>query len=94
MGSGVSLNYKGSSGFGTILGGCLSVIVTLFFTIFVSIQIFAWLFKPSFSQTFAVEYLPRKSNTTFTVPLKEFIPSFSVYNYDTDVETYDVWENN
>ena len=78
----MSLNYKGSSGFGTILGGCLSLMVTLFFTLFVGIQLFAWVFKPSFNQTFAVEYLPRKSNSTYTIPIRQFIPSFSVFNDD------------
>ena len=35
LGSGVSLNYKGSSGFGTILGGALSLFTSLFFLAFI-----------------------------------------------------------
>ena len=37
LGSGISLNYRGDSGYGTILGGTLSLILSLFvaaFTIF------------------------------------------------------------
>jgi len=49
LGSGVSFNYRGSSGFGTILGGTLSLITTLFFSTFIFLQLYAWMFQPSFS---------------------------------------------
>jgi len=44
LGAGVSLNFKGSSQFGTILGGCLSLLTSIFFAFFVIIQVYAWLF--------------------------------------------------
>ena len=50
LGSGVSLNYKGSSQFGTITGGCLSVCTTIFFAIFIVVQLYSWLFQPSYNQ--------------------------------------------
>ena len=34
LGSGISLNYRGESGFGTILGGCLSLSLSLFIASF------------------------------------------------------------
>ena len=50
LGSGVSLNYKGSSQFGTITSGCLSVCTTIFFAIFIVVQLYSWLFQPSYNQ--------------------------------------------
>ena len=59
LGSGVSLNYKGSAQYGTILGGCLTICTTVFFTIFIGVQMYAWLFKPSYNETLGVEYIGR-----------------------------------
>lgn len=49
LGSVVTLNHKGSGGFGTILGGTLSLLLSLFVAAFLSIQGFAWATSPSFS---------------------------------------------
>ena len=38
---GVRLGFK-HQGEGTILGGCLSLLTTLFFTTFISVQLYAW----------------------------------------------------
>lgn len=44
FGSGVSLNYRGGSGYGTITGGILSCITSLFFLAFIGVQLYTWLF--------------------------------------------------
>ena len=49
LGSSVSINFKGKSGFGTMLGGIISLIVTLFVALFVIVQLYAWLFSPSYN---------------------------------------------
>ena len=63
LGAGVSLNYRSNASFGTILGGVLSVITTLFFTAFTGLCIYTWAFLPQFNQTFTQSYLQRKSDT-------------------------------
>ena len=35
MGSGISLNYRGEATYGTILGGCLSMALTLYIAAFI-----------------------------------------------------------
>ena len=49
LGSGVKINYKGNAGYGTILGGIFSLLVSLFFTVFISAQVYGWLFEPSYN---------------------------------------------
>ena len=51
LGSSININYKGSDSFGTVLGGCLSLFMTLFFTFFIFTQLWSWNFAPSYSQT-------------------------------------------
>jgi len=59
MGSGISLNYRGDSGFGTILGGCLSLTLSLFVAAFMSLQGISWAFSPAFKQTVSKSYIHR-----------------------------------
>ena len=59
LGSGVSVNHKGSSGYGTILGGIFSLFFSVFIAIFFASQIFAWFFHPSYNQTFTSSYLQK-----------------------------------
>ena len=82
LGSGVSLNYRGDSGFGTILGGILSLIGTLFFTMFIGIQLYTWMFKPSYSQSFGVKYLNKQEKTVYDIPMTSFLPTMAVARLD------------
>ena len=50
LGKGVSLNYRGSPKFGTITGGFFSLIVRLFITSFVILQIAAWCLETSYKE--------------------------------------------
>ena len=78
LGSGVSLNYRGESGFGTILGGLLSLIVTVFFTMFIGLQIYSWMFKASYNQSYSVSYLNRKDKNVYDIPITSFMPTVTV----------------
>ena len=57
MGLGVSLNYQGSAGFGTVLGGCCSLLVSMFIGVFTTIQLYGWLFAPSYNQLNWEDYM-------------------------------------
>ena len=45
LGSTINLNYRGSSGFGTICGGCLSLALSIFVAGFIGLQVYAWAFN-------------------------------------------------
>lgn len=49
LGQGVHFSHKNKFGIGTAVGGACSLLVTLFFTLFASIELYAWLFAPAFS---------------------------------------------
>ena len=89
LGSGVSLNYRGDSGFGTILGGTLSLIATLFFTMFIGIQLYSWMFQPSYNQSFGVEYLNKREKTVYEIPMTSFLPTVGVARLDENYEPFD-----
>ena len=50
LSSTVNLNYKGQMKHGTVLGGCVSCLTNTFFTIFISMQIYGWVFQPAYDQ--------------------------------------------
>ena len=90
LGSSVSLNYKGSAQYGTIVGGCLSLCTTIFFVAFIGIQMYTWLFKPNYNEAISVGYLPRKNPTAYEVPVTQFLPTFAVVsNYLASVDEWD-----
>ena len=73
------MNYKGSSGYGTIMGGCISLVVTTFTFVFIGIQLYALVFEPSYNQNESVDYLSRTSAEVYEVPIRSFIPSFGYF---------------
>lgn len=84
LGSSVTLHYKQQREFGTVLGGCCSVLVNLFFALFICSQLYAWILKPSFDQTFSLSYIPQDANEYYTVKLDEFLPIFTVGTLDVE----------
>ena len=78
LGSSISLNYRGSSGFGTILGGCLSLALSIFVAGFMGLQCFAWAFQSSYSQSFEKTYLQRRSSETYEISAQQFLPSAAI----------------
>ena len=86
----MSLNFRGSTQFGTIIGGCFSLALTIFFALFIGMQLFAWLFQPSYNDSFSVGYLSREAYTTYDIPVSQFLPTFAIVsNYYTGVSPAD-----
>ena len=78
----MSLNYRGGSNYGTILGGVFSCVATIFFALFIAVQLYSWLFEPNFSQTFSKAYLHRDSNETYTIDTRIFLPTLTIVSVD------------
>ena len=77
LGSGVTLNYRGSAQFGTMLGGFVSLHTGMFFAIFVIFQMFTWIFDPNYNQQVAVSYLAR-GDDAYVIPISSFLPTFAI----------------
>ena len=95
MVKGISLNYRGDSGFGTILGGCLSLSLSLFIFTFMTLQGIAWAFTPRFNQQLAHTYLHRDEETIYTIPVQSFLPTIGIYSVPKGkMSDPSSWENN
>ena len=77
LGSGVALNYRGSAQFGTMLGGCVSLFASMFFGVFVIVQLFTWIFDPNYDQQVALSYLGGGADA-YDIPTSTFLPTFSI----------------
>ena len=92
LGSPVILHYKEENGFGTCLGGCISFLLTIFMTSFVTFQIYAWMFAVDYRSEIEVTYLSRKDNETYTIPTTQFLPMFEIVDYyGTGMEDPKYW---
>ena len=78
IGSGVTLNYNGSSGFGTIFGGCLSIMTWLFFLTFTGLQLYLWLTDPNYTATAKISYLDRTNPVAYTIPTTSYMPTITI----------------
>ena len=80
LGSGVSLNYRGTPQFGTLLGGCISLLVSIFFALFVIISLYGWAFEPEYKEEISVSYLDLnkygQNGTDYDIPTSIFLPTF------------------
>ena len=61
----MSINHKGEAGFYTVTGGYL-----FFVSMFILVQLYAWISQALYNQSFGVSYLDRK-NKQNPVALKE-----------------------
>ena len=84
LGSLISLTHSGSAQYGTFLGGCISIIVTTFFFLFISIQLIAWQFYPAYDIITESGYLSTADPESFKVSMPEFMPYFKVITEDKD----------
>ena len=78
LGNHMTLHYKEQRGFGTVLGGCCSIFVSLMVAFIVFMQFWAFFFKPSFQENLEVEYTKRGENSIQDIPLIDFMPTFAV----------------
>ena len=92
LGNHVTLHYKEQQGFGTVLGGCCSMFVSITVAFIVFMQFWAFFFKASFEENFAVEYLKRGETKIQEIPLIDFMPAFAVLETDPETGAYD-WNN-
>ena len=54
------------------------MLATAFFTLFIGVQLFAWIFTPQFNQGVEVGYLARTANETYEIPISSFLPTVAV----------------
>ena len=76
LGSTVNLKYRNQPSYGTLLGGCISLLTTLFFFTLICLQLYAWLFQPSYDQLLGVSYLKPDSKEIYTVSVMKYLPTF------------------
>lgn len=57
LGTGISLNYNGTSEYGTVLGGCCTMFVWAIFLLFTTIQVFEWVLNANWSSNTTVSYI-------------------------------------
>ena len=67
LSSNVNLNYKGESKFGTICGGCVSLLTSCFFTVFIITQLFGWLFNEKYNQVLGSTYLENGHSKVYNI---------------------------
>ena len=53
---------------------------SVFFTLFIGIQFYAWVFVPEYNQSLSTTYLSRDSVEPYTVPFSLFLPTFVIIN--------------
>ena len=94
LGANVKLNFKGSPQYGTVIGGCFSLLVTAFFVLFIGLQLFAWLFDPEYKQEILVKYHSRNEPVTYEIPLKSFLPSVVVVENFSGLTSQSEWITN
>ena len=87
LGYPVYLHYKGGKGFGTVLGGCCSIMVMTFFTLFIMFQIVAFFIEADYSSETRYGYLPLKSTESYNITTKDFLPSVQIIGPDFDSPT-------
>ena len=78
------MNYRGEAGFGTIIGGFLSLVFNAFFLLFIFIQLYSWLFQASFNQSLSVTYLDNSEKTIYDIPATSFLPTCAVATFGRD----------
>ena len=62
-----------------MFGGACSFFLTLFFTLFLGMQLYAWLFQPNYNEQLNRGFLPHKSNETYVMPTTDFLPAIAVF---------------
>ena len=74
----INFFYRGATAQGTFVGGCISCCASIFFAIFVIIQLSAWLFYPDFNELMSVKYLDKGSAVLYEIPIESFLPTITI----------------
>ena len=98
FGSWAKFNYRGESGYGTGYGGCCSVIVTIISFLFIVMQLYGWIFQPSYNQDQTTTYLSNSSDqaNAYEITPGGFLPTFivSTHHKSSDNALLDDYEYN
>lgn len=76
-------NYNGKAKLGTSPGGCASLILWYFSTIFLCVQLYGFLFEPSYSERGSTSYIPESKNVTYDVGTADYLPAFMITTHFT-----------
>ena len=76
MGAKVSLNYRGTPEYGTIIGGCLSLSVSIFLAVFLILTVYDWAINPKYYKQMEVGYLSEDPQPIYEIPTSNFLPTF------------------
>jgi len=68
MGSKVSLNYRGTPDYGTIIGGCLSLSILIFLALFLILTVYDWDKSPTYYQQMEVGYFSEDPQPIYKIP--------------------------
>ena len=51
---------------------------TIFFTLFITLQVFGWILKPAYEETISQSYIPVDQIEKYTIKKEEFLPFFVI----------------
>jgi hypothetical protein len=74
----INFYFRGYTKQGTLLGGCFSCCASIFFFVFIVVQLWSWMFQPSFNESLSIHYLPKVSNYVYDIPINRFLPTFAI----------------
>ena len=79
-------NMNGMKTIGTVIGGILSISSMIFFTVFISAQLYLWLLQPAYSRNSDVKFLSRvfAEEDKYTVPVHKLMPAFAIMDNAVD----------
>ena len=90
FGTWAKFHYRKESGFGTTFGGICSLILYISTFLFASVQLFGWTYRPTYSQSTQVLYIPNAESPQdlarglhYSIELGDFLPTFVVYTNHT-----------
>ena len=87
FGSWAKFNYRGQSGYGTGLGGCCSLFVSLITALFIGSQSITFFTEANYTQSTEVTYLRNGAGDGgYKLKQVDFIPAFTIYTNQNDVE--------
>ena len=84
FGQSVQFTYKRQEGYGTVLGGACSFLLTLFFTFFIGVQIYGWLFHPEYDEHMNRGFLSRGTSETYVMSTTDFLPAIAVFSLNLE----------
>ena len=54
------------------------MLTTIFFTLFITLQVFGWILRPTYEETISLSYIPFDQAEKYTIQNSEFLPFFVI----------------